>query len=239
MYSIIHSIIKRVAIVLFVCIAFAAAAQDGKLIEQTPYHLPDSTISKYKKMLPGIGPAIDSVNYYRVTYLSDGLKVKGYLAIPKKAGVYPVVIFNRGGNQEFGKITDESFIQQLGVLSSHGYVIVASQYRGNAGGEGKEEFGGKDVNDVLNCMPLLNNLPQADTARMGMFGWSRGGMMTYLALTRTTRIKAAVVGSGLADLVQTLEARPAFDSLWQAMIPGYTGNKDALLKQRVIFLFHA
>ena len=30
-----------------------------------------------------------------------------------------------------------------------------------------------------------------------MFGWSRGGMMTYLALTKTNRIKAAVVGSGI------------------------------------------
>ena len=41
-------------------------------------------------------------------------------------------------------------------------MVVASQYRGNAGGEGKEEFGGKDVNDVLNLLPLLESLPKAD-----------------------------------------------------------------------------
>ena len=56
--------------------------------------------------------------------------------------------------------------------------------------------------------------------------------MTYLALTRTTRIKAAVVGSGVADLLQLLKTRPEFDTLWLAMIPGYANKKYELLKQR-------
>jgi dipeptidyl aminopeptidase/acylaminoacyl peptidase len=93
-------------------------AQDGKILERTRYTISDT--------LPGITAAVD---FYRITYLSDGLKVKGYLAIPKKEGSYPCVIFNRGGNQEFSKITDESFIRTLGQLSSKGYVVVASQYR--------------------------------------------------------------------------------------------------------------
>jgi dipeptidyl aminopeptidase/acylaminoacyl peptidase len=199
-------------------------AQDGKILERTRYTVSDT--------VPGASAIMAAVDFYRITYLSDGFKVIGYLAIPKKDGTWPCVIFNRGGNQEFSKITDESFIRAIGPLSSKGYVVVASQYRGNDGGEGKEEFGGQDVHDVLNLLPLLGHCKQADTGRIGMFGWSRGGMMTYLALTKTTKIKAAVVGSGLTDLVKTLEARPGFDSLWSTMIPGYAQNKTAALQQR-------
>jgi len=114
--------------------------------------------------------------------------------------------------------TADSTVQKLQKFDTtakrSGYVIVASQYRGNGGGEGKEEFGGKDVNDVLNLIPLLSNMPQADTARIGMFGWSRGSMMTYLALTKTTTIKAAVVGSGLTDLITSLKERPEPETPW-------------------------
>jgi len=57
----------------------------------------------------------------------------------------------------------------LGRIATWGYVVAASQYRGNAGGQGKEEFGGADVDDVLNLIPLLESLPQADTTRIGMY----------------------------------------------------------------------
>lgn len=237
MFKYSKTMLRSLVLVLIIVIHKPGASQDGKIIDQKQFFLPDSIVSALQKNLAGVRSAIDSVNFYRITYLSDGLKVKGYLAIPKKAGMYPAIIFNRGGNQEFSKITDESFVRSLAVLSNSGYIIAASQYRGNDGGEGKEEFGGKDVNDVLNLIPLLSSFSQADTSRIGMFGWSRGGMMTYLALARTTKIKAAVVGSGVTDLLKTLETRPTFDSLWQTIIPGYSGNKNELLKQRSAVYF--
>ena len=106
--------------------------------------------------------------------------------------------------QRIRHVTDKSFTRDLSEISSKGYVIIASQYRGNDGGEGQEEFGGKDVNDVLNLIPLLSQVPSADTWRIGMYGWSRGGLMTYIALAKTTKIKAAVVGSGVTDLIKAL-----------------------------------
>ena len=81
----------------------------------------------------------------------------------------------------------------------------SGQYRGNDGGEGEEEYGGSDVNDVLNLLPLLESLPFVDSDGIGMYGWSRGGMETYIAITRTDKIKAAVVGGGVTDLIQTFE----------------------------------
>ena len=78
--------------------------------------------------------------------------------------------------------------------------MIGSQYRGNMGGEGKEEFGGSDVNDVLNLVPALSHVEKADTTRMGMYGWSRGGMMTYLALTKTNRMRAAIITAAAATM---------------------------------------
>jgi len=112
-------------------------------------------------------------------------------------------------------------------------VVVASQYRGNGGGEGKEEFGGADVDDVLNLVPLLESLPRADATRIGMYGWSRGGMMTYIALTKTDRIAAAIVGAGMADAYDTINRRPEMESdVIAQLVPDYEQNKDAALTAR-------
>jgi len=224
----------------FGLIAYSTATpQDGKIIDQTLFKMPDAAVNNVEKLAPGIKSIISTINFYHITYLSDGLKVKGYMALPKRAGKYPCVIYNRGGNREAGKITDEGFLTRgLAEISSKGYVIVASQYRGNDGGEGREEFGGKDLNDVLNLIPLLANLPQADTSKIGMLGWSRGGMMTYLALCKTTKIKAAVVGSGVTDLIKSLETRPDFDTaVYAPLIPGYAANKTAALQDRSAIYF--
>ncbi len=181
---------------------------------------------------PATAEILKDVAVSAITYASDGLKVKGYLAVPKQGDHLPAVIFNRGGNRAFGAITDEQAISRLGGIARWGYVVAASQYRGNEGGEGKEEFGGADVDDVLNLIPLLESIPKVDATRIGMFGWSRGGMMTYLALTRTDRFAAAIVGSGVSDLSDMLARRPEMEDVFRALIPGYPDTKDAALSAR-------
>ena len=66
-------------------------------------------------------------------------------------------------------------LKYLSYLSRNGYVVLASQYRGNDGGQGQEEFGGADVNDVLNLMPLARSLSFADAKNTVILGFSRGG----------------------------------------------------------------
>ncbi len=146
--------------------------------------------------------ATDRSLYYAITYWSDGLRVTGYLGRPRGLGPFPAIIHCRGGYDEVGALTGV----ELAVYVEAGYVAVATQYRGNAGGEGREDFGGDDVHDVLNLLPLLRTLPYVDMERVGMFGGSRGGMMTYIALKELTlagqgdAIKAAVTRGGISDL---------------------------------------
>src|SRR4030095_11639469 len=151
-----------------------SVAQNGKLVEDVVIEFSESALTQIETNFPGTRDILKSVEFHRITYLSDGLKVKGYLAGPKIGERLPCVIYNRGGNREFGALRRGPAAAMLGRVASWGYVVVASQYRGNVGGEGREEFGGADVNDVLNLIPLLQSWPQADASRLGMYGWRRG-----------------------------------------------------------------
>lgn len=176
---------------------------------------------------------MDSVEIYQISYLSDGLKINGYVVRPKKEGNYPCIIYNRGGNREFGALEPIHAVYFLATLAKEGYVVIASQYRGNAGSEGQEEFGGSDINDVLILPKVLEEIEFADTSRIGMYGWSRGGMMTYLALAKSDRIKAAVVGGAVSDKFASIEDRPVFDTLvLPEVIPNYKENRNEELWKR-------
>ncbi|MEJ2740029.1 MAG: prolyl oligopeptidase family serine peptidase [Dehalococcoidia bacterium] len=65
-----------------------------------------------------------------------------------------------------------------------------------------EDFGGSDVTDVLNLLPLIDSLAFTNSEKIAMIGFSRGGMMTYIALAETDRIGAAAVYGGITDLFQ-------------------------------------
>lgn len=176
---------------------------------------------------------LDSIDIQAITYLSDGLKINGFVVKPKKAGLYPCIIYNRGGNRDFGSLKIAHCVYWFAQLAKEGYVVIASQYRGAGGSEGREEFGGKDVNDVIILPQVLAEIPGADTARIGMYGWSRGGMMTYIALTKMTGIKAAVVGGALADQFSSIADRPQMESgVLAELIPEYAIRKNEALAER-------
>jgi dipeptidyl aminopeptidase/acylaminoacyl peptidase len=118
---------------------------------------------------------LDNTITEKITYLSDGLRVKGYISYPiDKSKKYPCVIWNRGGIGNKGAIDSFTARGLFGQIASWGYVVFATQYRGNDGGEGTDEFGGDDVNDVLNLIPLADEIENADTTKWGIEGWSRG-----------------------------------------------------------------
>ncbi len=216
---------------------FITLAQNGKILERKEIKWQDYPdlafkISENGKLYSQYA-YIDSIVVEEIFYLSDGLKVKGYLAQPKFSGKFPCVIYNRGGNKEFGKLNFWKAFFILGKTASWGYIVVGSQYRGNDGGEGKEEFGGADVNDVLNLIPLCEKLPKADAQNMGIYGWSRGGMMTYLTLTKTCRFKAAVVGGAASDLRMIMDTRlDTFETVYIENIPNYLDHKAESLNSR-------
>jgi dipeptidyl aminopeptidase/acylaminoacyl peptidase len=213
-------------------VAGRESAPDGALVDSELLSFDAKQLRKLERIEPATRRILADVEISAITYMSDGLRVRGYLAMPKSGEGFPCVIYNRGGNRAFGALNDAEAISTLGSLARSGYVVIASQYRGNGGGEGREEFGGADVADVLNLIPLLDAQPRADATRIGMIGWSRGGMMTYLALARTDRIAAAVIGAGAANLDDAAQRRPEMDTMFRELIPNYETDREAQLTAR-------
>ncbi len=173
----------------------------------------------------------------RVVYESDGLRIVGFLAYPKGApdgaARLPCVLWNRGGNRDFGAQTPETFVNRARRITAWGYVLFASNYRGSPGSEGQDEFGGNDVNDVHNAIKVFDRLAFADGDRIGMWGHSRGGMMTYIALTNTDRVRAAVIGAGVADLERMIALRPEMDTEVAAqMVPDWKTERVRAIDAR-------
>src|SRR4029453_242522 len=100
------------------------------------------------------------------------------------------------GLQDIGKI-DVPNILDFYELAGNGFVVLASQYRGNDGGEGLEEVGGADGGDVVALVSLASSLSYSDPKNIFFYGLSRGGMMTFLALARGAAVNAAAVVGGI------------------------------------------
>ncbi len=172
----------------------------------------------------------------KITYLSDGLKVKGYLAYPvESSGKLPCIIWNRGGLNESGAIDSFTARGMFGLMASWGYIVLASQYRGNAGGEGKEQLGGDDVNDILNLIPIADEITHADTDKWGIEGWSRGGMMTYLTLRRNSNFKCAVLAGAISSLKLSADDNPNLKENYKKVFSDGDIEKELLKRSALNF----
>lgn len=234
--------LRAAAAVVAIALALAPPAlgvECGDVVERHAVTVDDAALAaafgaaRRDEMRRRLAQATTGVVVEGITYVSEGLRVKGYLARPATGSGLPCVIFNRGGNRDFGALDDVRASLLLGPMAARGYVVVASQYRGVAGGEGTEEFGGREIADVLNLVPLLEKEPRADASRIGIFGWSRGGLMTYLALARSDRFAAAVVGAGITDSFDLIERRPEMgDRVYAELVPEWDTDRRAALEAR-------
>lgn len=176
---------------------------------------------------------LDSVNVYYLRHRSDGHILTGFMAMPKAEGKYPSVVYNRGGNRDFGELLVYHSIEVLGRIAANGFVVVATNYRGNSGGEGQEEFGGVDVNDVINLIKSLKEIPQADAEKVGLLGVSRGGMMNYLVLKNAPElVKASIQIGGITDLEKTIKYHKKIEKVIKDLIPEYKNNRDLAVWNR-------
>lgn len=207
---------------------------DGKIVDMTPFvpHTYETLgkknhsipPEKYQQCITWFNTQQEMV-CKRITYLSQGLKIQGILATPKlvKGKKYPVIIFNRGGNRELGKI-DVTTLTGFCDFIKAGFVVLASQYRGCDGSEGNDEFGGNDLNDILSLIKTAQSLDYVDAKNIFMLGGSRGGLMTYLALRNSDKIVAAAVFSGIADLFMWTVERPDMKKVFFELIPNLSNN---------------
>jgi dipeptidyl aminopeptidase/acylaminoacyl peptidase len=104
----------------------------------------------------------------------------------------------------------ERYIPFIREATAQGYVVIAPEYRGGIGyGEAfydALDYGGAEVDDVATAVDVLRSrYPIVDPARIGIIGWSHGGLITLLATFRNpTLFKAAVAIVPVSNLFQRL-----------------------------------
>ncbi len=117
---------------------------------------------------------------------------------------WPLIVLVHGGVHSHFKTED---IHILRELIAQGYAIIAPDYRGSTG-YGKEfwelvDYGGREVDDVFAARQwMVENNDTIDPDRVGIIGWSHGGLITLMNLFQHPRdYQVGYAGVPVSDLV--------------------------------------
>lgn len=138
---------------------------------------------------------------------ADGTEVHGFLLRPTSAvasGRVPAVLRIHGGPQiQYAA----SFNAEWQILAANGYAVIAANPRGSTG-RGQEyakgiyaAWGSVDVQDVLAAVDNAVARGLADPNRLGLGGWSYGGMLTNYTIASDKRFKAATSGASISNIL--------------------------------------
>jgi dipeptidyl aminopeptidase/acylaminoacyl peptidase len=150
-------------------------------------------------------------------------KIYVYVFTPRdldRGRKHPLLVFPHGGvHGDF----DTYYTHIVRELMAQGYVLLAPEYRGSTG-YGKEyyeaiDYGGLEVDDVVTARDwAVETLGDVDPDRVGILGWSHGGLITLMAVfDHPDKFKVAYAGMPVSDLVarmgyQTQEYRDLYSA---------------------------
>ncbi len=132
----------------------------------------------------------------------DGTKVGAILVKPaayEASRRYPLILYIHGGP---GAQDQHELDLETQLLAAHGYAVLNVNYRGSAGRDATfqtaifADWGHYEVVDLLAGVDAAIAKGIADPARLGIGGWSYGGISTNYTIATDPRFKAAVSGAG-------------------------------------------
>ena len=232
----------RTGLPLWIVLALAAAVRaepPGGAPERTAYTLPSwevaveasdvekcATREEYETAAKDERYVVE-----KLRYRSDGLAVIAYLYRPRnsEAAKRPVIVFNRGSY--IRKDIVPELLCMFHRLADAGFTIVAPMYRGSDGGEGRDEMGGADLDDLMNIAPLLGQLEAVDTRNVFLYGESRGGMMVFQAVRDGFPGRAAATFGAFTDL-GALTSTPEGAGIAKAIWPDFDQRQDEIIARR-------
>lgn len=146
----------------------------------------------------------------------DGTQIHGQIVKPPGYAAghrYPTIVWIHGGpnGQDDHSLLLESYGPQLErqVFATHGYVALAINYRGGTGRGAKfarsilADWGHLEVEDLRAGVDYAIAAGIADPARLGIGGWSYGGLLTDYTIASDPRFKAAISGAGSGNQLST------------------------------------
>src|SRR5262249_28114183 len=162
-------------------------------------------------------PVAEPQPFTEVFYASGPLRIQAYLYRPPGNGPFPLVIYNHGSRENKERESwPFSYVGRL-LLQSR-YAVLVPERRGYGRSDGltySEEvhqgigrhdlavespnFVGRlqaESDDVLAALDFIRTLPFVDRSRLGIMGWSFGGIVTMFAVSRSNAFRAAVDQAG-------------------------------------------
>ncbi|HEY8226149.1 MAG TPA: S9 family peptidase [Pyrinomonadaceae bacterium] len=137
----------------------------------------------------------------------DGIEVHGLLTYPVgyvKGTKVPLLLRIHGGPNGQDQ---HSFSTERQLFAGNGYAVLAVNYRGSSG-RGRNfsraifaDWGNFEVQDLLAGVDHVIRMGVADPERLGVGGWSYGGILTDYLIASDNRFKAATSGAGTAFTV--------------------------------------
>jgi dipeptidyl aminopeptidase/acylaminoacyl peptidase len=136
----------------------------------------------------------------------DGTDVEGLLTKPAgyEAGKRVPLLLNPHGGPTGASLNN--FTGTVQVLAANGFAVLQPNFRGSTGKglaftqANKNTWGKGDYEDCMTGVDAMIASGFADPDRLGAFGWSYGGYMTFWILTQTDRFKAVSPGAGLSNI---------------------------------------
>ncbi|MEP7266283.1 MAG: S9 family peptidase [Saprospiraceae bacterium] len=144
---------------------------------------------------------------------ADGREIEGLLTYPLNyvAGQkVPFILNVHGGPSGVfvqNCVVGNSGAYPIAAFAEQGYAILRPNPRGSTGYgadfrmANRSDWGGKDYIDIMNGVDQVIKMGVADSARMGVMGWSYGGFMSSWIVGHTNRFKVASIGAPVVDLV--------------------------------------
>jgi len=223
--------------------ALPGAPQSGtdellKHVDDVMWHLLLDDIATVDKAEYTSLPPVHVANP-RAPGAGNPLIIRAYTFIPKnldRSKKQPLIVFCHQGIHANEDTRDAHVFREL---LQQGYSIVASDYRGSTGyGRGFYEqidYGGREVDDVyLGMQWMLETYPFLDPRRVGVIGWSHGGLITLMnILLHPQAYAAAYAGVPVSDLIERLGYEPdSYRALYSA--PYHIGRtvRDDIMEYR-------
>ena len=136
----------------------------------------------------------------------DGTEIEGVLTKPVgyAAGAKVPLLLNPHGGPTGASINN--FNGTVQVLAANGFAVLQPNFRGSTGKgiafaqANKNTWGKGDYEDCMTGVDAMIASGVADPDRLGAYGWSYGGYMTFWILTQTDRFKAVSPGAGLSNI---------------------------------------
>lgn len=139
---------------------------------------------------------------YLTSYDSDGLKINGLLTVPvgqSPEGGWPAIVFVHGYIAPSVYQTTQNYVSYVDYLARNGFVVFKIDLRGhdNSEGEAGGAYYSEDyIVDTLNARAALQSSELVNSEKIGLWGHSMAGNVTFRSFVAVQGIPALVIWAG-------------------------------------------